>query len=158
MLGWMEQGNVKTNTMGGSRPTEVRIRILADWIAELELWTMFHQSWWEMWTMFHQSWCYFTPSVYTFISRFYFWGPLVFLGIRCVSYPVNLVKTRLMVQTGKGVYRGSADAFRKVRQCIGYCLYSPLDILPQPLTNPLSLSCLILSLNSSSVGSKDWRS
>lgn len=28
----MEQGNVKTNTMGGSRPTEVRIRILADWI------------------------------------------------------------------------------------------------------------------------------
>lgn len=53
------------------------------------------------------------------LPKFYFWGPLVFLGIRCVSYPVNLVKTRLMVQTGKGVYRGSADAFRKVLKTEG---------------------------------------
>ena len=47
--------------------------------------------------------------------KYYFWGCTVFLGIRTCVYPTNLVKTRLQVQKGTAVYRGSFDAFVKVR-------------------------------------------
>jgi len=47
-------------------------------------------------------------------KRYYFWGCTVFLGIRVCVYPANLVKTRLQVQRGTDVYRGSFDAFLKV--------------------------------------------
>lgn len=53
------------------------------------------------------------------LKRFNFWNPVVFMGIRGISYPVNLVKTRLMAQKGKGVYRGSYDAFKKVLKLEG---------------------------------------
>ena len=47
-------------------------------------------------------------------KKYYFWGCTVFLGIRVCVYPTNLVKTRLQVQKGTDVYRGSFDAFLKV--------------------------------------------
>lgn len=47
-------------------------------------------------------------------SKYYFWGCTVFLGIRLCVYPTNLIKTRLQVQRGTSVYRGSFDAFIKV--------------------------------------------
>ena len=48
-------------------------------------------------------------------KKYYFWGCTVFLGIRVFVYPTNLIKTRLQVQRGTDVYRGSWDAFLKVR-------------------------------------------
>lgn len=47
-------------------------------------------------------------------TRYYFWGCTVFLGIRVCVYPTNLIKTRLQVQRGTDLYRGSFDAFLKV--------------------------------------------
>lgn len=47
-------------------------------------------------------------------KKYYFWGCTVFLGIRVFVYPTNLIKTRLQVQRGTDVYRGSWDAFLKV--------------------------------------------
>lgn len=46
--------------------------------------------------------------------KFYFFGPTLFLGIRTVLYPANLVKTRLQVQRKNVLYNGSMDAFVKV--------------------------------------------
>lgn len=47
-------------------------------------------------------------------SKFYFFGPTLFLGIRALLYPANLVKTRLQVQRKNALYKGSFDAFVKV--------------------------------------------
>lgn len=52
--------------------------------------------------------------------KYYFWGCTVFLGIRTCVYPTNLVKTRLQVQKGTAVYRGSFDAFVKVWKTEGF--------------------------------------
>ena len=46
--------------------------------------------------------------------KFYFFGPTLFLGIRVLLYPANLVKTRLQVQRKNTLYKGSFDAFVKV--------------------------------------------
>ena len=46
--------------------------------------------------------------------KFYFFGPTLFLGIRALLYPANLVKTRLQVQRKHALYKGSFDAFKKV--------------------------------------------
>lgn len=46
--------------------------------------------------------------------KFYLIGPTLFLGIRALLYPANLVKTRLQVQRKKALYTGSFDAFVKV--------------------------------------------
>jgi len=43
----------------------------------------------------------------------------VFLGIRVCVYPTNLIKTRLQVQKGTQVYKGSYDAFIKVLRSEG---------------------------------------
>lgn len=47
-------------------------------------------------------------------KKFYFFGPTLFLGIRALLYPANLVKTRLQVQRKDALYKGSFDAFVKV--------------------------------------------
>lgn len=52
-------------------------------------------------------------------SKYYFYGCTVFLGIRVIVYPANLVKTRLQVQKGSSVYRGSYDAYYKVYKAEG---------------------------------------
>lgn len=42
-------------------------------------------------------------------------GPTMFLGVRALVYPSNLVKTRLQVQSKKHpLYRGTFDAFHKI--------------------------------------------
>ena len=46
--------------------------------------------------------------------KFYFFGPTLFLGLRALLYPANLVKTRLQVQRKDALYKGSFDAFVKV--------------------------------------------
>jgi len=46
--------------------------------------------------------------------KFYFFGPTLFLGIRALLYPANLVKTRLQVQRKNALYKGSFDTFVKV--------------------------------------------
>ena len=46
--------------------------------------------------------------------KFYLFGPTVFLGIRALMYPANLIKTRLQVQRKNALYKGSFDAFVKV--------------------------------------------
>lgn len=46
--------------------------------------------------------------------KFYFFGPTLFLGIRALLYPANLVKTRLQVQRKHALYKGSFDAFKKI--------------------------------------------
>jgi len=51
--------------------------------------------------------------------RYYFTGLSVFFCIRCLVYPNHLVKTRLQVQIGKDVYKGTLDAFRKILKVEG---------------------------------------
>lgn len=46
--------------------------------------------------------------------KFYFFGPTLFLGIRALLYPANLVKTRLQVQRKNALYKGSFDTLVKV--------------------------------------------
>ena len=67
------------------------------------------------------------------MKRYYFFGPLLFLCVRAVVYPSNLVKTRLQVrrlriaifnhaarfdarqaQGDNVLYTGTLDAFRKI--------------------------------------------
>ncbi|EDO42357.1 predicted protein [Nematostella vectensis] len=47
-------------------------------------------------------------------KKFYFFGPTLFLGIRALLYPANLIKIRLQVQRKTTLYNGSLDAFTKV--------------------------------------------
>ena len=46
--------------------------------------------------------------------RFYLIGPSVFVIVRGVLYPINLVKVRLFMQRGNSVYSGALDAFRTI--------------------------------------------
>mmetsp|Transcript_24920 Transcript_24920/g.80269 ORF Transcript_24920/g.80269 Transcript_24920/m.80269 type:complete len:302 (+) Transcript_24920:63-968(+) len=46
--------------------------------------------------------------------KFYTIGPMIFMGVRAVMYPVAVVKTRLQVQTGHSLYKGQMDAFWKI--------------------------------------------
>lgn len=46
---------------------------------------------------------------------YYVLGPTMFLGVRALVYPSNLVKTRLQVQSKTHpLYRGTFDAFHKI--------------------------------------------
>lgn len=51
--------------------------------------------------------------------KFYFFGPTLFLGIRALLYPANLIKIRLQVQRKNDLYKGSFDAFGKVLRSEG---------------------------------------
>lgn len=53
-------------------------------------------------------------------KKFYFFGPTLFLGIRAVLYPANLVKIRLQLQRKHALYNGSTDAFFKVVRTEGF--------------------------------------
>lgn len=53
-------------------------------------------------------------------KKFYFFGPTLFLGIRTVLYPANLIKIRLQVQRKNTLYNGSKDAFLKVIRTEGF--------------------------------------
>jgi len=53
-------------------------------------------------------------------KKFYFFGPTLFLGIRAVLYPANLIKIRLQVQRKHALYNGSKDAFFKVIRTEGF--------------------------------------
>lgn len=47
-------------------------------------------------------------------KRYYVIGPSLFLCVRGLVYPFNLIKTRLFMQQKNTVYTGTFDAFRKV--------------------------------------------
>ena len=46
--------------------------------------------------------------------RYYVIGPSLFVCVRGVLYPINLVKVRLFMQRGNSIYSGAFDAFRKI--------------------------------------------
>jgi solute carrier family 25 protein 44 len=46
--------------------------------------------------------------------RYYIIGPSLFVCVRGVLYPINLVKVRLFMQKGNTIYSGALDAFRKI--------------------------------------------
>ncbi|RDD39025.1 Solute carrier family 25 member 44 [Trichoplax sp. H2] len=46
--------------------------------------------------------------------KYYTIGPSIYFGIRFTLYPANLIKTRLQVQRGTGIYTGTFDAFKKI--------------------------------------------
>lgn len=46
--------------------------------------------------------------------KFFVIGPGLFVFVRAVVYPFNLVKTRLFMQEKKSIYSGSFDALRKI--------------------------------------------
>ena len=47
-------------------------------------------------------------------KRYYIIGPSLFMCVRGIIYPFNLIKTRLFMQEKKSVYSGTFDAFKKV--------------------------------------------
>jgi len=47
-------------------------------------------------------------------KRYYTIGPSLFMCVRAVVYPFNLIKTRLFMQQQSSVYSGTFDAFRKI--------------------------------------------
>ncbi len=53
-------------------------------------------------------------------KRFYVIGPCLFILVRGLIYPFNLIKTRLFMQEQRSLYSGTADAFRKVVQREGF--------------------------------------
>ena len=53
-------------------------------------------------------------------KRFYVIGPGLFMFVRGMIYPFNLIKTRLFMQRQTSQYTGTADAFRKVVQREGF--------------------------------------
>ena len=53
-------------------------------------------------------------------KRFYVIGPCLFIFVRGLIYPFNLIKTRLFMQDQKSLYSGTTDAFRKVVQREGF--------------------------------------
>ncbi|KAK3697178.1 hypothetical protein QZH41_013559 [Actinostola sp. cb2023] len=53
-------------------------------------------------------------------KKFYLFGPTLFLGIRALLYPANLIKIRLQVQRKNALYSGSFDAFFKVITTEGF--------------------------------------
>lgn len=52
-------------------------------------------------------------------TKFYIIGPTLFVGIRALLYPPNLVKTRLQVQKKRALYNGTWDAFRNILKIEG---------------------------------------
>ena len=52
--------------------------------------------------------------------KFYVIGPALFMLVRSLVYPFNLIKTRLFMQEQATVYSGTADAFYKVVQREGF--------------------------------------
>ena len=46
--------------------------------------------------------------------RYYIIGPSVFVCVRAVLYPINLIKVHLFMQQGNSLYSGATDAFRKI--------------------------------------------
>ena len=53
-------------------------------------------------------------------KKFYVIGPGLFMFVRGLIYPFNLIKTRLFMQEQSSLYSGTADAFRKVVQREGF--------------------------------------
>ena len=47
-------------------------------------------------------------------KRYYVIGPSLFICVRALIYPFNLIKTRLFMQQQKTVYSGTLDAFSKI--------------------------------------------
>lgn len=52
-------------------------------------------------------------------KKFYLIGPTLFIGIRSLLYPPNLIKTRLQVQKKRALYTGTWDAFRNILKTEG---------------------------------------
>ena len=46
--------------------------------------------------------------------RYYIIGPGVFVCVRGILYPINLIKVHLFMQKGNSLYSGAFDAFRKI--------------------------------------------
>lgn len=46
--------------------------------------------------------------------RYYIIGPSLFVCVRGILYPINLVKVRLFMQPQNSIYTGALDAFRKI--------------------------------------------
>ena len=46
--------------------------------------------------------------------KFFVLGPTIFVFVRVLVYPFNLVKTRLFMQEKRSIYTGSLDAIRKI--------------------------------------------
>lgn len=53
-------------------------------------------------------------------KKFYVIGPGLFIFVRSLIYPFNLIKTRLFMQEQKSLYSGTADAFYKVVRGEGF--------------------------------------
>ncbi|XP_032831790.2 solute carrier family 25 member 44-like isoform X6 [Petromyzon marinus] len=51
--------------------------------------------------------------------KFFTLGIVMTLAIRATVYPASLIRTRLQVQKGKSVYKGTADAFAKIARAEG---------------------------------------
>lgn len=51
--------------------------------------------------------------------KFYVIGPTLFVGIRALLYPPNLIKTRLQVQKKRALYKGTLDAFTSILKSEG---------------------------------------
>ncbi|XP_061423045.1 solute carrier family 25 member 44-like isoform X2 [Lethenteron reissneri] len=51
--------------------------------------------------------------------KFFTLGIVMTLAIRAAVYPASLIRTRLQVQKGKSVYKGTADAFAKIARAEG---------------------------------------
>ncbi len=47
-------------------------------------------------------------------KRYFLLAPSLFMGVRVLIYPFNLIKTRLFMQEKKSIYNGTIDAFFKV--------------------------------------------
>ena len=46
--------------------------------------------------------------------KYFVVAPTLFVGVRVLIYPFNLIKTRLFMQQKKSVYSGTADAFSTI--------------------------------------------
>lgn len=53
-------------------------------------------------------------------KKFYLIGPGLFMFVRSLIYPFNLIKTRLFMQEQRTLYSGTADAFSKVVRGEGF--------------------------------------
>lgn len=53
-------------------------------------------------------------------SKFYPLTITTGLGVRALIYPMTLIRTRLQSQSGKSVYKGTYDAFRKIYRDRGF--------------------------------------
>ncbi|XP_034015985.1 solute carrier family 25 member 44-like isoform X2 [Thalassophryne amazonica] len=52
-------------------------------------------------------------------KKFYLFGVFMTMTIRATIYPANLIRTRLQVQKGKTLYKGTFDAFFKILRVEG---------------------------------------